>query len=285
MGRKKKYTKNRHIGSKLIAVCIRLSALWTMGILLFIIGYILWRGARFLTPSLFSPVYTSENLSLLPALINTVFMTVTGLVFAVPVGIGAAIFLVEYAGKDNRIVPVLRMATETLTGIPSIVFGLFGMLFFVNALHMGFSILAGACTLAIMVLPVIIRTTEEALLAVPMSYREASYGLGARKLRTIFRIVLPSAMPGILSGVILSVGRMVGETAALIYTSSTVAQLAGGLFSPGRTLALHMYVLSSEGLHMDQAFATATILLVVVLVMNRISGHMAKGITKGGDKS
>lgn len=263
------------------AACIRLAALWTMGILLAIIGYILFRGIRYLSPDLFAVVYTSENLSMLPSLVNTIFMTMTGLLLAVPVGIGAAIFLVEYAGKENRVVPLLRMATETLTGIPSIVFGLFGMLFFVNTLHMGFSILAGACTLAIMVLPVIVRTTEEALLAVPAMYREASFGLGAGRLRTIFWVVLPAAMPGILSGVILSVGRMVGETAALIYTSSTVADMAKGWMSPGRTLALHMYVLSSEGLHMDQAFATAVVLLALVFVMNRLSAAFAARLSKG----
>lgn len=249
------YKQKKYVKSLAAAVCIRLAALWTIGILLAIIGYILFRGIRYLSPDLFAVSYTSENLSMLPSIVNTVFITMTGLLLAVPMGIGAAIFLVEYAGKENRVVPLLRLATETLTGIPSIVFGLFGMLFFVNTLHMGFSILAGACTLAIMVLPVIVRTTQEALLAVPDMYREASFGLGAGRLRTIWKIVLPAAMPGILSGVILSVGRMVGETAALIYTSSTVADMARGWMSPGRTLALHMYVLSSEGLHMDQAFA------------------------------
>ena len=156
--------------------------------------------------------------------------------FAIPFGVGSAIYLVEYAKKGNKLVKVVRVTAETLTGIPSIVYGLFGMLFFVTALHWRFSILAGACTLAIMVLPVILRTTEEALMAVPDSFREGSFGLGAGKLRTIFKIILPSAVPGILSGVILSVGRIVGETAALMYTAGTVAAIPDSLFSSGRTL-------------------------------------------------
>ena len=159
-------------------------------------------------------------------------------------------------------------------------YGLFGMLFFVTALHWKFSILAGGCTLAIMVLPVILRTTEEALMAVPDSYREGSFGLGAGKLRTIFKIILPAAVPGILSGVILATGRIVGETAALIYTAGTVAAIPSDLFSSGRTLAVHMYVLSNEGLHVNQAYATAVVLLVLVILINGLSSFLAKKIQK-----
>ena len=172
------------------------------------------------------------------------------------------------------------MTTETLSGIPSIVYGLFGMLFFVNTLGWGFSILAGAFTIAIMILPLIMRTTEEALKAVPDSYREGSFGLGAGKLRTVFRIVLPSAIPGVLAGVILAIGRIVGETAALMYTSGTVAQIPNSVMGSGRTLALHMYVLSSEGLYMDQAYATAVILLVLVVGINALSSVIARKLTK-----
>ena len=153
----------------------------------------------------------------------------------------SAIFLVEYSGKGNKFVEVIRLTTETLSGIPSIVYGLFGMLFFVNTLDWGFSILAGAFTLSIMILPLIMRTTEEALKSVPDSYREGSFGLGAGKLRTVFRIVLPSAVPGILAGVILAIGRIVGETAALIYTAGSVAQIPKSVMGSGRTLAVHMY--------------------------------------------
>ena len=196
-------------------------------------------------------------------------MTVLSLVLAVPLGIFAAIYLVEYAKRGNKLVEVVRLTAETLSGIPSIVYGLFGMLFFVTALKWKFSILAGAFTLAIMILPVILRTTEEALLSVPDSYREGSFGLGAGKLRTIFKIVLPSAVPGILSGVILATGRVVGETAALLFTAGTIAKVAG-LMDSGRTLAVHMYALSSEGLYMNQMYATGVILMLIVLLLSLI---------------
>ena len=224
--------------------------------------------------------YTSDNASVIPALINTVVMTLLSLLIAVPFGIFSAIFLVEYAGKGNKFIEVIRLTTETLSGIPSIVYGLFGMLFFVNTLKWGFSVLAGAFTLSIMILPLIMRQTEEALKAVPDSYREGSFGLGAGKLRTVFRIVLPSAVPGILAGVILAIGRIVGETAALIYTAGTVAQVPKNVLGSGRTLAIHMYMLSSEGLYMNQAYATAVILLVLVVAINTLSGVVAKKLTK-----
>ena len=240
-------------GSLIVMILVLLAAALTIAALLFLLVYILINGIPYLNADLFSWEYNSENVSVVPAMINTVIMAVISLIFAIPFGIGSAIYLVEYAKKGNKLVKVVRVTAETLTGIPSIVYGLFGMLFFVTALHWRFSILAGACTLAIMVLPVILRTTEEALMAVPDSFREGSFGLGAGKLRTIFKIILPSAVPGILSGVILSIGRIVGETAALMYTAGTVAAIPKSLFSSGRTLAVHMYVLASEGLHVDQA--------------------------------
>ena len=216
----------------------------------------------------------------MPAVVNTLFMTVISLVIAAPLGIFAAIFLVEYADNRGKAVGLIRITAETLSGIPSIVYGLFGMLFFTTALKLGYSMISGALTLAIMILPLIMRTAEEALVSVPVSYREASFGLGAGKLRTIFRIVLPSAVPGILSGVILAIGRVVGETAALMFTAGTVAKYAG-IMDSGRTLAVHMYVLSSEGLHMEKAYATAVILLCLVLIINGFSGFIAKRIAKG----
>ena len=257
-----------------------LSAVITFAVLIFLIAYVLINGVPYLKPSLFSLTYTSENASFMPALINTVIMTILSLLIAVPFGIFSAIFLVEYAGRGNKFVEVIRLTTETLQGIPSIVYGLFGMLFFVSTYGWGFSILAGAFTLSIMVLPLIMRSTEEALKAVPDSYREGSFGLGAGKLRTVFRIVLPSAVPGILAGVILAVGRIVGETAALIYTAGTVADIPKDVMSSGRTLAVHMYNLASEGLYMDQAYATAVILLVLVVGINALSGFLAKKLTK-----
>ena len=267
-------------GSLLVMLLVMFSAIITFTVLIFLIVYILVHGVPYLKPSLFSLHYNSENASLMPALINTVIMTFFSLLIAVPLGIFSAIFLVEYANRGNRFVNVIRLTTETLQGIPSIVYGLFGMLFFVTTCHWGFSILAGAFTLAIMILPLIMRSTEEALKAVPDSYREGSFGLGAGKLRTVFRIVLPSAIPGILAGVILAIGRIVGETAALIYTAGTVAKVPGSLLGSGRTLAVHMYNLASEGLYMDQAYATAVILLVLVVLINTLSGVVAKKLTK-----
>ena len=270
----------RHPGSMILMLLVMIAAFITFALLLFLIFYILVNGIPYIKPSLFSLHYTSENASVIPALINTVVMTVLSLLIAVPFGIFSAIFLVEYAGKGNKFIEVIRLTTETLSGIPSIVYGLFGMLFFVNTLKWGFSVLAGAFTLSIMILPLIMRQTEEALKAVPDSYREGSFGLGAGKLRTVFRIVLPSAVPGILAGVILAIGRIVGETAALIYTAGTVAQVPKNVLGSGRTLAIHMYMLSSEGLYMDQAYATAVILLVLVVAINTLSGVVAKKLTK-----
>jgi len=269
-------TYRKHPGSFLVMLLVMLGALLTFSVLLFLIAYILINGVPHIKLSLFEWNYTSENASVVPALINTIVMTILSLLIAVPFGIFSAIFLVEYSGKGNKFVEVIRLTTETLSGIPSIVYGLFGMLFFVNTLDWGFSILAGAFTLSIMILPLIMRTTEEALLAVSDSYREASFGVGAGKLRTVFKIVLPAAMPGILSGVILAIGRIVGETAALIYTAGTVAEVSKGLLSSGRTLAIHMYVLSSEGLYTNQAYATAVVLLIFVLIINFMSSLVAK---------
>ena len=252
------------------------AAVLTFAVLLFLLAYILIKGVPHLKPELFSFHYTSGNVSMMPAIVNTVFMTALALLIAVPLGIFSAVYLVEYAKRGNRFVNVIRLTTETLSGIPSIVYGLFGMLFFVTALRWGYSILAGAFTLSVMVLPSIMRTTEEALKSVPDSYREGSFGLGAGKLRTVFRIVLPAAVPGILAGVILAVGRIAGETAALIYTAGTVAQVPSDVFGSGRTLAVHMYNLSSEGLHMDESYATAVVLLVLVVGINALSGFAAK---------
>ena len=271
----------RHPGSMILMLLVMIAAFITFALLLFLIFYILVNGIPYIKPSLFSLHYTSENASVIPALVNTVVMTLLSLLIAVPFGIFSAVFLVEYAGRGNKFIDVIRLTTETLSGIPSIVYGLFGMLFFVTALHWGMSLLSGALTMVIMVLPLIMRTAEEALKSVPDSYREASFGLGAGKLRTIFTIVLPSAVPGILAGVILAIGRVVGETAALLYTSGTVAAVPNSLMGSGRTLALHMYVLSSEGLHVNQASATAVVILAFVLVINGLSGLVARKIAKG----
>lgn len=274
-------TKGRKVESIILRVLIFAAAAATFAVLLFLLAYILINGLPNIKPSLFSLEYNTENASLMPALVNTVIMTALSLVIAIPFGIFSAIFLVEYAKKGNKFVGIIRITAETLSGIPSIVYGLFGMLFFVSALKWGYSILAGAFTMSIMILPLIMRTTEEALKSVPDTYREGSFGLGAGKLRTIFRIVLPAAVPGIMAGVILAIGRIMGETAALMYTAGTVPKMASSPMDSGRTLAVHMYNLSSEGLYMDQAYATAVILLIVVVGMNTLSAVVARKLTKG----
>ena len=274
-------TKGRKVESIILRVLIFAAAAATFAVLLFLLAYIWINGLPNIKPSLFSLEYNTENASLMPALVNTVIMTALSLVIAIPFGIFSAIFLVEYAKKGNKFVGIIRITAETLSGIPSIVYGLFGMLFFVSALKWGYSILAGAFTMSIMILPLIMRTTEEALKSVPDTYREGSFGLGAGKLRTIFRIVLPAAVPGIMAGVILAIGRIMGETAALMYTAGTVPKMASSPMDSGRTLAVHMYNLSSEGLYMDQAYATAVILLIVVVGMNTLSAVAARKLTKG----
>ncbi len=261
-----------------LAVLTWSAAILTIGILVFLVCFVIAKGLPHIKPSLFALTYNSVNVSLLPALISTVMMTALALAFAVPLGVFAAIYLVEYAKRSNKAVVLIRMTTETLSGIPSIIYGLFGLLFFVTFLGWGFSLLAGAFTLAIMILPLIMRSSEEALKSVPDNYREGAFGLGAGKLRTVFSIVLPSAMPGILAGIILAVGRIVGETAALIYTAGTVAQIPLNPMQSARTLSVHMYALSSEGLHTREAYATAVVLLMVVILINAAAARIARRI-------
>lgn len=262
--------------SALLSGLVWASAGITLTALLFTIFYIVIRGLPHLSADLFAWQYTSENVSLMPALINTLWMTALALAVSVPTGVGAAIYLTEYARRGSRLVTAVRLTTETLSGIPSIVFGLFGNLFFVKTLGMGLSLLSGGLTLALMILPLILRTAEEALRAVPDSFREGSFGLGAGRLRTVMRVVLPAAVPGILSGVILGIGRVVGESAALIFTAGTVAQAAGGLFDSARTLAVHMYAISGEALRLEQTYATALVLLGLVICINGLSNLAAR---------
>lgn len=266
----------QHPFSFLLAALVVLSAAATLVVLAALLLYILIKGIPNLKPELFAWEYNTSNVSMMPAIVNTITITVMSLLFAVPAGICSAIYLVEYAKRGNKLIPFVRLTTETLSGIPSIVFGLFGYLFFNIYLDWGYSILGGSLTLAIMILPLIMRTTEEALQSVPDAYREGSFGLGAGKLRTVFRVVLPSAVPGILSGVILAIGRIVGETAALLYPAGTAAEVADGFFASGRTLAVHMYALLNEGLYMEQAYATAVVLLVMVVGINALSSLIAK---------
>lgn len=281
--RQKLKNYKKHPKSFAVLILVIFSALLTLSVLVMLVGYILLKGIPSLSPSLFAWTYTSENVSMTPAIINTVTMTGLSLLMAVPVGVFSAVYLAEYAARKNRFVHIIRITAETLSGIPSIVYGLFGFLLFAVFLKFGYSMLGGAMTLAIMILPLIMRTTEEALKSVPDAYREGSFGLGAGKLRTIFKIILPSAMPGILSGIILGTGRVVGETAALIYTAGTVAGIPGSLMESGRTLSVHMYALTNEGLYTKQAYATAVVLLIMVLLINACASFLAKKFTgKGG---
>ncbi len=257
-----------------------LGAGFTGIVFLSLVVYILVRGIPNLNLSLFAWEYNTNNASMMPALINTISMTFLSLFIAVPIGVYGAIYMTEYAHSASRLVRVVRVTSETLTGIPSIIYGLFGLMFFVTSLKMGLSLISGALTLSIMILPLILRATEEALMAVPREFREGSFGLGAGRLRTVSKVVLPSAMPGILSGVILAIGRIVGETAALVYTAGTVAKAADSLSDSARTLSVHMYALATEGLYVNQASATAAVLLILVFGINALSGWAAKRLTR-----
>lgn len=279
--RLKQYTRSPL--SLILMILVMLAAVFSVGMLLFIIAYILLNGVPHLTAEQFAWEYTTENVSMMPAIINTLSMVAMTLVIAVPIGVFAAVYLVEYAKRGNKLVKIIRVTTETLSGIPSIVFGLFGYLMFNLSLGWGFSMLAGVVTLAMMILPLVIRTTEEALLAVPDSYREGSFGLGAGKMRTVFRVILPTAVPGIMSGVILAIGRIVGESAALIFTSGSGHSLPGALAGSGSsaaTLTVHMYILSTEGLHVNEAFASAVVLLALTFIINLISDLIERHIAK-----
>ncbi len=266
--------------SLVLFIAVNFAILVTLATLAFIVLYILINGIPHLKPSLFSWEYNTQNVSVLPAIINTLVMVGVSLVISVPLGIGCAIYLVEYASRKNRLIKYIRVTTETLSGIPSIVYGLFGMLFFVTTLKMGLSIISGSLTVSIMILPLIIRSTEEALKSVPDAFREASFGIGAGKLRTVMRIVLPSAVPGILAGIILAIGRIIGETAALLYTAGSAPKIAGSLGESGRTLSIHMYALSKEGFYTNEAYATAVILLITVFALNTVASVIAKKLSK-----
>ncbi len=249
------------------------AGLITVAVLLYLIVFILIKGVPHIKLSLFA-VRDPDQISLFPPLVTTILMVGLTLLIAVPFGVFTAIYLVEYAPRDSRFVRVIRMTAETLSGIPSIVYGLFGYIFFAGTL--GKSILTGCFTLAIMILPLIMRTTEESLKAIPDAYREGSFGLGAGRMRTVFRVILPSATPGIFAGVVLAVGRIVGETAALIFTIGDVFKLPDGLLSSGRTLAMHVLKLSGQGHNRNEAYATAVVLLALVIGINALSSRIER---------
>jgi len=270
----------------IVSLTLRYFVYIAMGItvvsLIGILGYILINGVMAFKWSLILGEYSSSNPAIGFSVFTTCVMIILTLLIAAPLSIFCAVYLTEYAKRKNRIVTWIRLATETLAGIPSIVFGLFGAIFFGTVMHLGYSIMTGCLTVAIMLLPVIIRQTEEAIKSVPDMFREGSYGLGASKLRTVFRIVLPSAMPGILSAVILSMGRIIGETAALIFTLGSVAQFPNSLLDSSRSLAVHMYISTRDGgaAGREVAFFTGAVLIVVILLMNIGASYLGGKVGK-----
>ncbi len=246
-----------------------IAAIITVGVMLFIVGYILFRGTPHITWEFLTqpPKGTGSEGGIFPMIVNTLVLVFCSLVLAIPIGVLAAVFLTEYS-RQGRIVRFIRATTENLAGIPSIIFGLFGWTFFGKILGMKWSMLNGALTAMIVVLPTIIRTAEEALLAVPQSYREGSLGIGATKWQTTLRVVIPTAAPGIFAGIVLSIGRIVGETAALLFTLGTADRIVTSLMDSATSLSLHLYKLAREGISLDMAWATAAVLVFLVLILN-----------------
>ncbi len=271
--------KNRKLEAKFLKFIVYFAMLICAISLFSIVAYIVYKGIGSLSFDMFALKYNSENVSLMPAIINTLTVVIFTLLISVIIGVSAAIYLNEYADKNNKLVKFIRIAIQTLQSTPSIVYGLFGTLLFVNIVFKGYSITSGIFTLSIMILPLIIISTEEALKIVPSSLKEGSYGLGAGKLRTIYKIILPSALPGIFSGITLSIGRIFGESAALIYTAGTVAQISSSYDTAGRTLAVHMFALWSEGINAQKSYATALVLLAVVVLINLLSLFIDKKIS------
>ncbi|MCX8900889.1 phosphate ABC transporter permease PstA [Vibrio parahaemolyticus] len=276
-----KLKKARQFKDNVFNSFVWISAALTVGFLFWIIWYILSNGLQHVDWNFITDNYTrtGDEHGIFPMIVSTIYMVIASIAVAAPLGIMTAIYLTEYAKVGSRLVKVIRFCTESLAGIPSIIFGLFGMTFFVAILGLGFSILSGALTLSILILPVIIRTTEEALMAVPQTYREGSYGLGASKIYTIWRLILPSAMPGILTSVILSIGRVIGESAPVFLTAGMVARIPDSLLDSGRTLTVHLYKLTTELFTIEewnQAYGTATVLIVVVLLINMVTKLIAR---------
>ena len=272
--------KARKKKDNLLVSLVYLSAIITVGLLVVIVGFIFIKGIAKISPNfLFADYSASGNGGILPMIMTTVYMVLVSILVATPIGILAAVYLQEYA-KQGKLVRVIRFATECLAGIPSIVYGLFGGIFFVVALKLQYSILSGGLTVAIIILPTIIRSTEEALKTVPDGYREASLALGSTKFQTLYKVVLPSAIPGILSGVILSVGRVVGESAAILLTAGTVAQMPGGIFDSARNLTVHAYLLTKEKGDIASAASIGIVLIFIVLFLNTVAKFVAKKLNK-----
>ena len=270
----------RRFKENLLKILLYLSAFITVGILILILGFIFIKGYKLITPSfIFKEYSASGDGGIWPMIISTLFMVGLSILIATPIGVLSAVYLQEYA-KQGKIVKLIRFSTECLSGIPSIIYGLFGALLFVSYLKLGYSLLAGSLTVSIIILPVIIRTTEEALKVVPLSYREASLGLGATKFQTLYKVILPSAIPGILSGMILSIGRVVGESAAILLTAGTVAKMPEGIMSSARTLTVHAYLLTKEAGDINQAAAIGIVLIVIILILNTLAKIVTKKFNK-----
>lgn len=274
----------RQFKDNLLRGLLWLSAFLSVAVLVMIVGFIFYKGFRLISfDFIFGDYSPTGGGGIWPMIVTTVYTIVISLIIATPIGILAAVYLQEYA-KQGRLVRIIRFATESLTGIPSIIYGLFGAVFFVTTLKLGMSIIAASLTLAIIVLPVIIRTTEEAFKTVPASYREGSLALGTTKLQTLYKVILPNAMPGILSGIILSVGRIVGESAAIFLTAGTVAAMPEGIFSSARTLTVHAYLVTQEAGDIELAAAVGIVLIVIVLIINLSATFISKKLSKGTNK-
>jgi len=273
--------KKQRITDKILMFLIWAFAFFTVAVLVWIILYILYNGIGHINRTFISTIYRPGKglTGIKPMIISTIYLVFLTIAIATPIGVFSAIYLVEYA-KDGPLLRIIRFTTETLAGIPSIIYGLFGFIFFVTALRLRYSLLSGALTLSIMVLPSIIRTTEESLKAVPESYKEGSLALGASKLTTIFKVILPSAIPGILTAIILSIGRIVGESAAVIFTAGMSTNVPNSIMDSGRTLTVHLYQLANEGISFEQAFATAAVLVIIVTLINFSANKIASMVKK-----
>jgi len=268
---------NPQATQKIAIIIVWLAALITLGILFFIIFYILREGLpvinfRFL---LDSPRKLGREGGIFPTILGTLFLAIVAVAIAGPLGVGTAIYLAEYT-RESKFTSAIRFGAECLAGVPSIIFGLFGFAFFVVYLRLGWSILSGGLTLTCMILPTIIRTSEEAIKAVPYIHREVSFALGGTKWQTVSRTVLPSAWPGIATGIILALGRSISETAAVILTAGTSLRLPTSIFSPTRTMAVHFYILAREGISLRMAYGTGAVLIVFILIINLIANHISR---------
>ena len=268
---------------KIAKIVIWAAALFVLAVLLAILVYILYKGLPLINWSFLTEIPRNMGRSggISSTIVGTLFVSAVAIVIAVPFGIGTAFYLAEYT-RGGKMTRIIRFSAESLAGIPSIVYGLFGFIFFVIYLNLGWSVLSGGLTLAVMILPTIIRTSEEAIHSVPDSYREVSFSLGGTKWQTIIKAVFPSALQGIANGVILSLGRCVAETAAVILTAGSALRMASSLFSPTRTMAVHFYILAREGISMENAYGTAALLIILIFIINVaanavVNRFMAKG--------